>query len=107
MDDKLRLKIERLKKSTQNVLSAKNESQRDAAERFMSERAQELEDEQAVIAGWLADADAYINSTMPGINGDADHEYNREWCDRLDDYQLIGDTLDAAWSAFLHSRDAA
>ena len=107
MDDKLRLKIERLKKSTQNVLSAKNEAQRDAAERFMSERAQEIEDEQASIAGWLADADAYINSTMPDINGDADHEYNREWLERLNDYQVIGDTLNAAWAAFEGRREAA
>lgn len=107
MNDILQTKIDRLNKSASNVSGAKNEAQRNAAEKFLVQRARELDEEKARLAQWLADADAYIEAHMPEINGDAGNEYNLEWMENHDDYKAVSDALANAWTAFMTAREAA
>lgn len=107
MDEKLKSMTDALAKSSRNVAAAKNAAQREAAERFLVDRSQALEDEQARLAKWLHDADTYINRNMPEINSDASNEYNQEWLENLQDYQDISKALSSAWDAFMNAREAA
>ncbi len=93
-------RIARLQKSTQNVLNARNPAQREAAQTFLSMRAQELVAERDTLAAWLDEADSYIADRMPEINTDPEHEYNAEWLAQLALYQQMCDALQHAWHVF-------
>ena len=104
---KIQQQIDRLAKSTSNVQNAKNPAQREAAEKFLVKRAQELDREKRERVEWLHTADAWVNEHKPEINADADHEHNQEWLERLNEYQDIEDALKLAWDALMTSREAA
>ena len=107
MNPQLQQRIDRLAKSTQNVVNARNAAQRSAAEKFLVQRAHELTTERDQLRSWLQEADDYINSEMPGINHDPDDEYNREWIERLNDYTAICTALDNAWNAYMGTKEQA
>lgn len=104
---KTQQQIDRLAKSTQNVVNAKNPAQREAAEKFLVMRAQELDTEKRKRVEWLHEADTWVNEHKPEINADADHEHNQEWLERLNEYQDIEDALKLAWDALMASKGAA
>lgn len=104
---KLQKQIDRLAKSTSNVQNARNPAQREAAEKFLVQRAQELDRERKEIEAWLHEADTWINARKPEINADEGHEHNREWTDRLHEYQSLCDALNAAWEALMTSKERA
>lgn len=107
MDEKLQKKIDQLNKSTSNLTGARNATQRKAAETFLTQRAQVLDDERKVLAAWLEEADAYINAESPEINSDETAEYNVQWIEKLHDYEAISNALDSAWSAYMGTMEAA
>lgn len=107
MDEALRAKVERLRKSASNVSRATNDAQKDAAQKFLIQRADELREDQERLADWLHTADAYIEANMPEINGDESNEYNQEWLESLQDYQVVSDVLNSAWNTYMSALEAA
>lgn len=103
----LQSRIDRLAKSTSNVQNAKNPAQREAAEKFLIMRANELDREREEIEVWLHEADAYATKHMPEISADEAHENNRMWVRKLHEYQNLCDALNAAWEALMASKEAA
>ena len=103
----LQSRIDRLAKSTRNVVNAKNPAQREAAEKFLVQRANELDRERKEIEEWLHEADAYATKHMPEISADEAHENNRMWVRKLKEYQSLCGALNAAWDALMTSREAA
>ena len=102
---KTQQQIDRLAKSTQNVVNAKNPTQREAAKKFLIMRANELDHERRELEEWLYTADEWVNEHMPEINADAGHEHNIEWIDQLNTYQAISDALRTAWDALMASKE--
>lgn len=107
MNELLQKKIDRLNKAADNVVSATNQSQRDAAEKFLVQRANDLREEQQSLASWLDEADCYINEEMPAINSDASADYNRQWLSSLQDYESIQDALDCSYNKYMQALAAA
>lgn len=104
---KTQQQIDRLAKSTKNVVNAKNPAQIQAAKKFLIMRAQELDQERRGREAWLHEADTWVNEHMPEINADAGHEHNQEWLERLNEYQDIEDALKLAWDVLMTSKEAA
>lgn len=104
---KIQQQIDRLTRSTSNVVNARNPAQREAAEKFLITRANELDRERREREEWLEEADTWIERKMPQINADAGHEHNREWVRKLHEYQDISNALQAAWDALMASKEAA
>ena len=103
----LQSRIDRLAKSTSNVVNAKNAAQREAAEKFLVMRAQELDRERKEREEWLHEADEYARKHMPEISTDAAHENNRMWVRKMNEYTAMCDALNAAWRALMASKEAA
>lgn len=103
----LQSQIDRLVKTTNNLVNAKNSAQREAAEKFLIARANELDDMRKEQEVWLHEADAYATKHMPEISADQAHENNRMWVRKLHEYQSLCDALSAAWEALMTSKEAA
>lgn len=99
--------IEQLNKSARNVSNAKNPAQREAAGKFLVQRANDLDAEKREIEAWLHEADEYLNTKMPHIAADESHEHNREWVRTLRDYETISRSLNDAWDAYKGTWEAA
>lgn len=104
---KTQQQIDRLAKSTQNVVNAKNATQHEAAKKFLIMRVQELDQERREREAWLHEADTWVNEHMPEINADAGHEHNQEWLEQLNEYQDISNALKLAWDALMSSMEKA
>lgn len=103
----LQSRIDRLAKSTSNVQNARNAAQREAAERFLVMRAQELDQERKDCEAWLHEADDWARKHTPEIDADAAHENNRMWVRKLHEYQDMSNALQAAWDTLMASKEAA
>lgn len=103
----LTTRITRLQKSTQNVLNARNSAQREAAQKFLVERARELNADCRELANWLEEADAWMNQKHPELAADARHEFNAEWLARLAEYKTAQQALDDAWAAYMQRLERA